>query len=93
MTWQVISERSSQTPGIWPHPDLIDSFREKVEAGTHWMAHRPTKDGWQLVIKPRRNAGRKWEYWTAPKMPDLKSERMSEGNEMGWRRGKRNGGQ
>ena len=38
MTWQVISERSSQTPGMWPHSDLIDSFREKVEAGTYWMA-------------------------------------------------------
>ena len=69
MTWQVISERSSQTPGMWPHSDLIDSFREKVEAGTYWMAHRHVGDRVQLVVKKRRTPVRPRPYWSAPSMP------------------------
>ena len=68
MTWQAISERPAHRPGDWPHEALIQSFREKVEAGTYWMAHRHVGDKVQLVVKKRRVPGRPCRYWSAPSM-------------------------
>lgn len=81
MTWQVISERSREILGAWPHEELIASMREKVEAGTHLMAHRHTGDKVQLVVMPRKHPGKRWDYWSAPNMPDITSERLSESAE------------
>lgn len=64
MTWQEISRKAPG--GAWPDEDLIESFRKRVEAGTHNMAQKH-EDGVVKLMVQRKAEPEPWRYWSAPR--------------------------